>query len=116
MRTRRAVAAGGASLPAACLLLLVSFSVSYLLPILAPSGGGQYAATAVAASASALALLAAVALCAYVLLVVGPTEAGRGAVVARSSTRAAAFLPQRDPDAAGKPRPRAPGSDNPPAV
>jgi hypothetical protein len=100
--TRAGVNAAG--LIAACLLLLAPFD-------------GQHA-TALAASASALALLtAAVALYAQVVPLAGPTGViARGKIAAaRSSSLDSAFLPQRDPDAAGKPRPRAPGA-NPPAV
>jgi hypothetical protein len=73
--------------------------------------GGQNTAVLIA-SASALALLtAALARGAFEVLVAGVAVAARTAAAARSSLRHTAFLPQRDPDAAGKPRPRAPGSN-----
>lgn len=87
--------AGTASLLAATLLLLVPF-------------GSQHS-TALAASAAAVALLTAAVHCAAVLLLIGPAETTRSTYAAWSSTHKPAFLPQRDPDAAGKPRPRAPG-------
>jgi hypothetical protein len=79
------------------------------LLFLAPSGS-QYM-PALAASAAALALLTAAAHCARLVLLVGPAEATQATVAAWSSARDAAFQPQRDPDAAGKPRPRAPGTN-----
>ncbi|MBW8803365.1 MAG: hypothetical protein JF587_05835 [Catenulisporales bacterium] len=73
--------------------------------------GGQHTA-ALVASASALALLtAALRCCAVSVLIAGTVQAANSAAVARSLSRDTAFLPQRDPDAAGKPRPRAPGAN-----
>ena len=74
---------------------------------LAPLGSPH--ATALAASAAALALLVATVHYARVVTFIGPTEVAHATVAARSSARDAAVQPQRDPDAAGKPRPRAPG-------
>jgi hypothetical protein len=90
---------GTASLIAAFLVLLVPM-------------GSQHS-IAVAASTSALALLTTVGLtwCAVLVLCTGATKAEQGAASARSTLRETAFLPQRDPDAAGKPRPRAPGKN-----
>jgi hypothetical protein len=73
--------------------------------------GGQNTAVLVAA-ASALALLAAAPRSSAVsVLVVGTAMAAQTAAAARSSLRDTAYLPQRDPDAAGKPHPRSPGSN-----
>lgn len=73
--------------------------------------GGQNTAVLVA-SATALALLAAaLRVSAFAVLLAGMTVAAQTAAAARSSLRDTAFLSQRDPDAAGKPRPRAPGSN-----
>ena len=72
--------------------------------------GGQNTAVLIA-SATALALLAAaLRRSAFAVLMAGTTVAAQAAA-ARSSLRDTAFLPQRDPDAAGKPHPRAPGSN-----
>ena len=90
-------AAGAASLLAATLLLLAPF-------------GSQHS-TALAASAAALALLTAAALYAGLVLLIGPADSTRATFAAWSSTHRPAFLQQRDPDAAGKPRPRAPGTN-----
>jgi hypothetical protein len=73
--------------------------------------GGQNTAVLVA-SASALALLAAaLQRSAFSVLMAGTTVAAQTAAAARSSLRDTAFLPQRDPDAAGKPHPRSPSSN-----
>ncbi|NUR29283.1 MAG: hypothetical protein HOV83_26150 [Catenulispora sp.] len=73
--------------------------------------GGQHGATLVA-SASALAVLtAALWFCAFAMLAAGTRQATQAAAAARSSLRDTAYLPQRDPDAAGKPHPRAPGAN-----
>lgn len=73
--------------------------------------GGQNTAVLVA-SATALALLAAaLRRSAFSVLMAGTVVAAQTAAAARSSLRDTAFLPQRDPDAAGKPHPRAPGSN-----
>lgn len=90
--------ATAASLLAAFATLLVLF-------------GGQNTAVLVA-SATALALLAAaLRVSAFSVLMAGTAVAAQTAAAARSLLRDTAFLPQRDPDAAGKPRPRAPGSN-----
>ncbi|WP_414497544.1 DUF6412 domain-containing protein [Streptomyces sp. CRN 30] len=81
----------------------------------APFGDGILSVTA-AASAVAVAL-AATALCALVAArsvpLVPPTRV-RTAI--RDRDRRTAFLPQRDPDAAGRRRPRAPGHALPTAT
>ena len=77
--------------------------------LLAPMGSQH--TPALAASAAALVLLIATVHYARVVLLVGPAGAARATVAVRSSARDAAIQPQRDPDAAGKPRPRAPGAN-----
>lgn len=81
-----------------------------LLTFLAASGDQHV--TALAASASALALLTA-ALLQYARAVplADSADVAHAAAAARSSILDVAFLPQRDPSAAGKPRPRAPGAN-----
>lgn len=67
--------------------------------------------SALAASAAALALLAAAfAGCALAVRQAGAARVAHQSATARELHRATAFLPQRDPDAAGRSRPRAPGS------
>lgn len=83
-----------------------------LLPVvllLLPAGGGlsvvDVALAATAAAGAALCVCAFVAArCAPAVL---PT---RVRTALRDRDRRTAFLPQRDPDARGRPRPRAPGS------
>ncbi|GAA1982710.1 DUF6412 domain-containing protein [Catenulispora subtropica] len=71
---------------------------------------GQQSAVLVA-SASAVALLsAALWFCVVSVLIAGTAQAAHADAAARSSLRDTAFLPLRDPDAAGRPRPRAPGA------
>lgn len=83
--------------------------VAALAMLLALFGGQQTAV--LVASASALALLvAALRFGVVAVLIAGTVQADHAAAAARSSLRDTAFLPQRDPDAAGKPRPRAPGA------
>ena len=76
--------------------------------LLAPFLAGE-SASALVASASALAVLAAARYCCKVILLVGSADATGQACAIRSLARAVRILPQCDPDAAGKPRPRAPG-------
>jgi hypothetical protein len=78
--------------------------------LLALAGGQNTAVLVVSATALAL-LAAALHRSAFSVLMAGRTTAAQTAAAARSSLRDTAFLPQRDPDAAGKPRPRAPGSN-----
>ncbi|MBR7673520.1 DUF6412 domain-containing protein [Streptomyces sp. NPDC054796] len=67
-------------------------------------------ATALTGAAAAAAVLL---LCHTVLLAVAaaapPVPPGRIRTAIRDRERRTAFLPQRDPDASGRPRPRAPG-------
>jgi hypothetical protein len=68
--------------------------------------------TAVVASALTIGLLAAAFLHARAAVAqAGSAKAATWAASVRELARHTAFLPQRDPDAAGKPRPRAPGAD-----
>jgi len=91
---------------AASLIAVTLAFFTFLAPF-----GAQHA-VALTASASAVALLTAGLLqCARVFLLADSTEATHGVGAARSSSRDLVVLPQRDPDAAGKPRPRAPGSN-----
>ncbi|MGX2997005.1 DUF6412 domain-containing protein [Streptomyces sp. JNUCC 64] len=69
--------------------------------------GGLSAAVALAATAAAVTAFAAGSLLAARLVPVVPRTRVRTAL--RERERRTAFLPQRDPDAAGRPRPRAPG-------
>lgn len=90
-------------------------AASYLavsLMLLAVPGpvGGQHG-IALAASASALALLVARLLrCARALVLTDSTAAARAITAVRSSARELVVPAQRDPDAAGKEHARAPGS------
>jgi uncharacterized protein DUF6412 len=79
------------------------------LAFLAPSVGPH--SVALGASASALALLVA-GLLRYAKTVIStePVHVARAVVATRSSSCELVALPQRDPDAAGKQRSRAPGS------
>lgn len=70
----------------------------------------SHSPTALAASAAGLGLLAAaLAFCAHTVLAAGATRVAHLAASARELHRETAVLPQRDPDARGRTRPRAPG-------
>jgi hypothetical protein len=70
----------------------------------------SHSPTTLAASAAALGLLAAAfAYCANTVVLAGATRVAHRAATTRELHRETAFLPQRDPDAAGRPHPRAPG-------
>ncbi|MFF7096894.1 DUF6412 domain-containing protein [Streptomyces rubradiris] len=73
--------------------------------------GGLTTAVALAATATAAATLAACALLAARRVPVVPPTRVRTAI--RDRARRTAFLPQRDPDAPGRRRPRAPGHAGP---
>ncbi|MGW0734117.1 DUF6412 domain-containing protein [Streptomyces sp. NPDC002851] len=76
--------------------------------------GSLSAAVALAATAAAGSALA---FCAVLASRAVPTvPRGRVRTAIRDRERRTAFLPQRDPDAAGRPRPRAPGRLVPTAV
>ncbi|WP_407566599.1 DUF6412 domain-containing protein [Streptomyces sp. 184] len=64
------------------------------------------AGAAASAASAALTLLAGLALCAAAA---APESAAGIRTALRERALRTAFLPQRDPDAAGRPRPRAPG-------
>lgn len=76
--------------------------------LLAQAGPTTALTTALAAAATAAAVLL---LCSAFLTAAGvrPEPPGRIRTAIRDRERRTAFLPQRDPDAAGRPRPRAPG-------
>ncbi|MEV0742427.1 DUF6412 domain-containing protein [Streptomyces sp. NPDC050549] len=76
-----------------------------LLPLMLADTGGLPAGVALAATGTALAVCAL--LSARSAPAVPPTRV-RTAI--RDRARRTAFLPQRDPDASGRPRPRAPGT------
>jgi hypothetical protein len=85
------------------------FALAVLLPALfasLPAAGSVNPLTA----ALAVAGLAAVAVVVLVQLVPGAAPAQVRTVGLRERSRQAAFLRLRDPDAPGRPRPRAPGS------
>jgi hypothetical protein len=85
--------------------------IAVLFSTLLAASGGQHA-TALAASASALALVTAALIRRTRLVPLAESaEVAHAAAAARSSILDVAFLPQRDPAAAGKPRPRAPGAN-----
>ncbi|MEU3343560.1 DUF6412 domain-containing protein [Streptomyces sp. NPDC006700] len=91
--------------------LLVSFFLPLLvlLPVALSATGGLSPTVAVALAATAAAgsaLVASAVLASRCAPAVPPTRV-RTAI--RDRDRRTAFLPQRDPDAAGRPRPRAPG-------
>jgi nicotinamidase-related amidase len=88
--------------PSTLLLFLVLLQIAVL------DAGGLSAGIAFAATATAVgaALLACAVLTARCAPAVPPT---RVRTALRDRARRTAFLPQRDPDAAGRPRPRAPG-------
>jgi hypothetical protein len=86
--------------PAAVLLLLV-------LDVVLLDAGSLSAAVALAATAAAGSALAACSLIASRCAPAVPPTRVRTAI--RDRDRRTAFLPQRDPDAKGRPRPRAPG-------
>ncbi|MFI0907539.1 DUF6412 domain-containing protein [Streptomyces sioyaensis] len=72
-------------------------------------------ATALTAAATTAAMLL---LCSAFLVAAAarPLPPGRIRTAIRDRERRTAFLPQRDPDAAGRPRPRAPGRPLPTAA
>ncbi|MFP8963926.1 DUF6412 domain-containing protein [Streptomyces nanhaiensis] len=76
-------------------------------------GGLAEAAAALAATAAAGTALAVAAL--LTACHAGPAPPARVRTALRDRERRTAFLPQRDPDAAGRPRPRAPGRPLPTA-
>ncbi|GAA4146455.1 DUF6412 domain-containing protein [Actinomadura keratinilytica] len=77
-----------------------------LLSTLATADGGQGAALALALAGLLLAAAATAAVRAEPRV-----SPARVRTALRDRTLRTAFLPQRDPDAAGRPRPRAPGAE-----
>lgn len=98
----------GAARPLALLLLLAQL---LLLQAALLGTGGLTTAVALAATATAAATLAACALLAARGVPAVPPTRVRTAI--RDRARRTAFLPQRDPDAPGRRRPRAPGLTGP---
>ncbi|MGW9044666.1 DUF6412 domain-containing protein [Streptomyces lydicus] len=85
--------------------LYTSALLFLLANLLLTQTGPATALTAAATTAAVLLLCSAflIAACAR------PVPPGRIRTAIRDRERRTAFLPQRDPDAAGRPRPRAPG-------
>ncbi|WP_255953104.1 DUF6412 domain-containing protein [Streptomyces odontomachi] len=100
---RSQIAARSLLRPAALLLFLLAETV---LVAWADSGALQVAVALAATAAAGSALALCVVLTARCAPVV-PQALVRTAI--RDREQRTAFLPQRDPDAAGRPRPRAPG-------
>ncbi|WP_405525387.1 DUF6412 domain-containing protein [Streptomyces canus] len=92
--------------PAAVLLLLV-------LDVVMLDTGSLSAAVALAATAAAGSAFAA---CSLIASRCAPAVPTRVRTAIRDRARRTAFLPQRDPDAKGRPRPRAPGHALPATV
>ena len=69
---------------------------------------GSSAALTAAATSAAVLLVCSTVVCALVSVAPRVPHGAVGTVI-RDRDRRTAFLPQRDPDAAGRPRPRAPG-------
>jgi len=85
----------------------------FLLAGLLLSQTGLTTALTAAATTAAMLLLCSAFL---VAAVARPLPPGRIRTAIRDRERRTAFLPQRDPDAAGRPRPRAPGRPLPTAA
>ncbi|MFI0789033.1 DUF6412 domain-containing protein [Streptomyces lydicus] len=84
----------------------------YLSALLFLLAGLLLTQTGLATALTAAATTAAVLLLCSAFLIVAcarPVPPGRIRTAIRDRERRTAFLPQRDPDAAGRPRPRAPG-------
>ncbi|WP_333740671.1 DUF6412 domain-containing protein [Streptomyces sp. IBSBF 2806] len=96
--------------PAALLLLLVT-------DVLLLDSGGLSAVSAAFALAATAAAGSALAVCALVAARSAPAvPPTRVRTAIRDRARRTGFLPQRDPDASGRPRPRAPGHALPTTV
>ena len=78
--------------------------------VLTPSGVSGVAVTALALSVLSCALTACVLTAAWLGRIAAAAPLTSRVAALREKSRRAAFLPQRDPDAAGRPRPRAPSS------
>lgn len=90
------------------LLLPVLFSLLSFAGVLL-TGGGPSTALAAGAASAAVVLFFHAAVDAAVAAAVPQVARGRVRTALRDRELRTAFLPQRDPDAAGRPRPRAPG-------
>ncbi|GAB7033296.1 DUF6412 domain-containing protein [Streptomyces sp. NPDC021749] len=92
---------------------LYTSAVLFLLAGLLLTQTGLTTALTAAATTAALLLL-----CSAFLIAASaqPVPPGRIRTAIRDRERRTAFLPQRDPDAAGRPRPRAPGRPLPTAA
>ncbi|MEU5213810.1 DUF6412 domain-containing protein [Streptomyces sp. NPDC020742] len=91
----------------------------YLSALLVLLTGFLLTQTGVATALTAAATTAAVLLLCQAVLIAAWAPAvppGRVRTAIRDRERRTAFLPQRDPDAAGRPRPRAPGHTLPTAA
>jgi Family of unknown function (DUF6412) len=95
--------------PVALLLFLAAEAV---LVVLANTGGLPVGVAFAATAAAGAALV----LCAVLAAHPPAAPPTRVRTALRDRERRTAFLPQRDPDAAGRPRPRAPGRSLPTAV
>jgi hypothetical protein len=93
--------------PLAPLVFLMLLAQLLLLQAAVLGSGGLTAAVALAATATTAAALAVCALLAARSVPAVPPTRVRTAI--RDRARRTAFLPQRDPDAPGRRRPRAPG-------
>jgi hypothetical protein len=102
---------------AALLLALTGFLLAGVGSATAPLTDATAIATCAAAGAASVGVLAlrGVPLLAWSVSP-RPDLPGRIRTVMRDREHRTAFLPQRDPDAAGRPRPRAPGRGLPTAV
>jgi hypothetical protein len=78
--------------------------------VLTPSGVSGVAVTAFALSVLTCALTACVLTAAWLGRIAAAAPLTSRVAALREKSWRAAFLPQRDPDAAGRPRPRAPSS------
>lgn len=92
--------------------LYTSALLFLLAQLLLTQSGLTTALTAAATTAAVLLLCAAFLIAAFAR----PVPPGRIRTAIRDRERRTAFLPQRDPDAAGRPRPRAPGRALPTAA
>ncbi|GGY96543.1 DUF6412 domain-containing protein [Streptomyces nitrosporeus] len=84
-----------------------AFLVLFLTEVLLAEGGGLYAVAIAATAAAGSALL----VCAVISArCAAPVPRTRVRTALRDREKRTAFLPQRDPDAKGRTRPRAPGA------
>ncbi|HEX4257230.1 MAG TPA: DUF6412 domain-containing protein [Streptosporangiaceae bacterium] len=91
-------------------LALIAFAVQVAAALLTGSGGLTILSAAVLAAVLTGLVVAAVASSARIARTVTAAPLRRRAAVLQEKSWSAAFLRQRDPDAAGRPRPRAPAA------